>query len=253
MLPPIAELAAAPHWRVVDFISDLHLQAADMATFEAWRRYMAGLDADALFVLGDLFEAWVGDDAASEPGFDADCAEVLRATSRRLPVFFLHGNRDFLVGEALMRSTGVRLLSDPCVLVFADRRWLLSHGDALCVDDADYQAFRRKVRDAAWQSHFLAQPLAKRRDVARGLRGESEERAKTGVQYADVHPATAVAWLREARAETLIHGHTHQPREHDLGEGFRRIVLSDWDAQAQPPRLEVLRLTPGGVERVNCA
>ncbi|MBC5768255.1 UDP-2,3-diacylglucosamine diphosphatase [Ramlibacter albus] len=245
------ELHAPDAWRSLDFISDLHLQAAQPATFEAWRRFMVACDADALFILGDLFEAWVGDDAAGEPGFEDDCAEVLRATARRLPVFFLHGNRDFLVGAGLMQSTGVTLLDDPTVLVFADRRWLLSHGDALCVDDADYQAFRRKVRDAGWQSQFLSQALEQRRAIARGLRTESEERASSGVEYADVDTATAVQWLQAARAETLIHGHTHAPREHQLGGGFRRIVLSDWDASAQPPRLEVLRLSAGGAERVN--
>ena len=175
---------------------------------------------------------------------------MLRATARRLPVFFLHGNRDFLVGGALMQSTGVTLLNDPTVLVFEGQRWLLSHGDALCVADEDYQAFRRKVRDAAWQSQFLAQPLAHRRAIARGLRTESEERARSGVEYADVDAATAVQWLQEARAQTLIHGHTHAPREHDLGSSHRRVVLSDWDAAAQPPRMEVMRLSASGLERV---
>ena len=251
--PSVPELHAPTPWTCIEFISDLHLNAGDMPTFEAWRRYMAGARCDAVFILGDLFDAWVGDDAAAEPGFEADCAEVLRATARRLPVFFLHGNRDFLVGDALMRSTGATLLADPTVLVFEGRRWLLSHGDALCIGDADYQAFRRKVRDAAWQAQFLAQPLGRRREIARGLRGESQERAASGVEYADVDAAAAVSWLNAARAEALVHGHTHHPREHDLGHGFRRIVLSDWDASAAPPRLQVLRLAGGRFERLDCA
>jgi UDP-2,3-diacylglucosamine hydrolase len=244
-----AELHAPDTWRRIDFISDLHLQEGEPATFDAWRRFMAACDADALFILGDLFEAWVGDDAAAEPGFESDCAEVLRATARRLPVFFMQGNRDFLVGAALMRSTGLTLLQDPTVLVFAGQRWLLSHGDALCIADEDYQAFRRKVRDAAWQAQFLGQPLAQRRAIARGLRTESEERAKSGVEYADVDAPSAVQWLTDARARTLVHGHTHAPREHDLGGGFQRVVLSDWDARAQPPRMEVLHLSESGLER----
>jgi UDP-2,3-diacylglucosamine hydrolase len=214
---------------------------------------MSAAGCDALFILGDLFEAWVGDDAIGEPGFEAECAQVLRDTAARIPVFFMHGNRDFLVGEPLMRSTGVQLLEDPTVLVFASQRWLLSHGDALCVDDEDYQAFRRKVRDAQWQAQFLAQPLAQRRAIARGLREESEERARSGVAYADVDAATAIEWLRDAQAPTLVHGHTHKPREHALEGGFRRVVLSDWDAAAQPPRLEVLRLADGTMQRIALA
>jgi UDP-2,3-diacylglucosamine hydrolase len=134
--------------------------------------------------------------------------------------------------------------------VFAGRRWLLSHGDALCIADLDYQAFRRQVRDADWQSQFLAQPLPQRRTIARGLRDESAERARSGVEYADVDAVAAADWLRQADAGTLIHGHTHRPREHDLGAGLGRVVLSDWDARAQPPRLEILRLSAAGAERI---
>jgi len=237
-------------------ISDLHLAAALPRTLAAFEAFLARVPGRSprLIILGDLFEVWVGDDAAQEPGsFEAQCGAVLREAARRLPVFFLHGNRDFLVGDALMRSTGATLLADPTVLVFEGRRWLLSHGDALCIGDADYQAFRRKVRDAAWQAQFLAQPLGRRREIARGLRGESQERAASGVEYADVDAAAAVSWLNAARAEALVHGHTHHPREHDLGHGFRRIVLSDWDASAAPPRLQVLRLAGGRFERLDCA
>lgn len=215
---------------------------------------MAATPADALFILGDLFEAWVGDDAAHEPGFEAQCAGILRAAASRLPVFFLAGNRDFLVGERLAHETGVVLLADPTVFTFGATRWLLSHGDALCIADTDYMAFRAQVRAPAWQREFLALPLAKRRAIARGMRTESEDRKRTDREYADVDTDTALAWLRAADARTLVHGHTHLPAEHALDTDHRRIVLSDWDAQAAPQRLQALRIGIGGdVQRIGLA
>jgi UDP-2,3-diacylglucosamine hydrolase len=253
-VPAAQELRAAPGWRSVECISDLHLQAAEPSTFEAWRRYMGGTGADALFILGDLFEAWVGDDAAQAEGFERECAEVLRATAQRLPVFFLAGNRDFLVGTGLARQTGITLLEDPTVFSFGARRWLLSHGDALCIADTDYLAFRAQVRDPAWQQAFLAQPLARRQELARGMRAESEELKRSGRDYPDVDTATALDWLRAADAEVLVHGHTHKPGDHAMDATHRRIVLSDWDAAAAPPRLQALRLhADGRSERVALA
>jgi UDP-2,3-diacylglucosamine hydrolase len=207
-----------------------------------------------VFILGDLFEAWVGDDAAGEPGFEADCAAVLQAAARQRPVFFLAGNRDFLVGTGFAQSTGVALLSDPAVFTFGGQRWLLSHGDALCVDDTEYLAFRAQVRDAAWQAGFLAQPLARRRELARGMRTESENLKAPGRVYADVDTAMALAWLRAADAPVLVHGHTHKPGEHALDAQHRRIVLSDWDLEAQPPRAQALRIdVDGGTRRIDLA
>lgn len=238
----------------MECISDLHLQASLPATFAAWRRYMAATQADALFILGDLFEAWIGDDAIDEPGFDADCAQVLRETAARLPLFFLVGNRDFLAGQALARATGMTLLADPTVLAFGERRWLLSHGDALCLDDREYLAFREQVRSAAWQDAFLAQPLATRKAIARGMRQESQALKDGNRFYADVDAGAALAWLRAADAAVLVHGHTHRPGEHALDADHRRIVLSDWDADAAPPRLEALRITVAGeVRRIGLA
>lgn len=253
-MPAAQDLRAAPGWRSVDCISDLHLQAAEPSTFEAWRRYMGAVRADALFILGDLFEVWVGDDAAQVPGFEQDCAEVLRATAQRLPVFFLVGNRDFLVGPGLAQQTGITLLADPTVFSFGARRWLLSHGDALCLADTDYLAFRAQVRDPDWQRAFLAQPLAQRQQVARGMRAESEALKRSGRDYADVDAGAALAWLRAAGAEALVHGHTHKPADHALDATHGRIVLSDWDAAAVPPRLQALRLhADGHAERVPLA
>ena len=250
---PIAELAAAPSWRSVDCISDLHLQPAEPATFAAWRRFMQAGEADALVVLGDLFEAWPGDDAIDAEPFAADCAQVLREAAARRPVFFLHGNRDFLVGDALARATGMQLLADPTVLAFAGHRWLLTHGDAMCLGDTEYLAFRAQVRDAGWQQAFLARPLAERQAIAHSLRAQSQDRKRSGASYADVDTGAALAWLAAAQAGTLVHGHTHKPGEHVLGPGRRRIVLTDWDLGAQPPRAEALRLSATGAQRIRLA
>ena len=252
-LPRFAELAAPANWRTVDFISDLHLQVEEPATFEAWRRYMQATPADAVFILGDLFEVWVGDDVLALPGFEADCAAVLRATAQRTPVFFMHGNRDFLAGDGLMAAAGTTLLHDPTVLAFKGQRFLLTHGDALCLDDRDYMDFRAQVRTPQWQEQFLSQPLIQRQAMARGLRDASESRKRTGGDYADVDPAAAREWLTAADAAVMIHGHTHKPALHDLGGGLQRVVLSDWDAVAQPARLQVLRLDAGGLHRLALA
>jgi UDP-2,3-diacylglucosamine hydrolase len=212
---------------------------------------MQGTQADAVFILGDLFEAWVGDDAAAEPGFEAECAEVLRTTAAERAVFLMHGNRDFLVGAALRDRTGVVLLDDSTVLAFGAQRWLLTHGDALCLADTEYLAFREKVRNPDWQRNVLQLPLAQRRQMARGLRSESEQKQEGRGSYADVDTAAALQWLEAADATILLHGHTHRPGEHVLDDAHRRIVLSDWDADAQPPRLEMLRLTlEGAVQRI---
>jgi UDP-2,3-diacylglucosamine hydrolase len=249
-VPPFQELPAPPDWCTAEFISDLHLQASDAKTVDAWRAYMRQTQADAVFILGDLFEAWVGDDAAAEPGFEADCAAVIQATARGRPVFVMHGNRDFLLGAGLMESTGTTLLQDPTVLTFLGQRWLLTHGDALCLDDAAYLAFRAKVRTVGWQKDFLARPLSERRAIAQGLRNQSEERKSSGPPSADVDPGAAAAWLAAAKATVMIHGHTHRPADHALAEGMQRIVLSDWDAAAPRPRLQVLRIAAGGALRV---
>ncbi len=238
----------------MECISDLHLQPSQPATFEAWRRYLAASDADAVFILGDLFEAWVGDDALGAVGFEAECAAVLRAAAARRPLYFMVGNRDFLAGEGLARSTGLTLLADPTVLAFGAHRWLLSHGDALCLGDTAYQAFRQQVRGGAWQQDFLARPLAARRAIARGLRQESEALKQGDREYADVDREAALQWLRVAGAEVLVHGHTHRPADHALDATHRRIVLTDWDLAARPPRAEALRIgIDGSVRRLGLA
>lgn len=237
---------APGHWRTVDFISDLHLQASEPATFEAWRTYMQHASCDALFILGDLFEVWVGDDLLDDPteaAFPQTCVQTLHAATRRMPVYFMAGNRDFLVGEHLLAATGMQGVSDPCTLTLGSERWVLSHGDALCLGDTDYQAFRSQVRTPTWQAHFLAQPLSQRLAVARHIRQASEQRKGTHTPWVDADPRAATSLLQRHGAVRLVHGHTHRAADHALGEGGQRCVLSDWDASSTPPRLEVLRWT----------
>lgn len=237
------EIIAPSRWACVDFISDIHLQASDALTFQAWSNYLQHTVADAVFILGDLFEVWVGDDVLSgQADFERRCADVLRAASARVDLYILHGNRDFLMGPALMTACGGTLLDEPCVLSFANARWLLAHGDAQCLDDTDYMQFRRQVRSPDWQREFLSKPLTERIALARGIRAQSAARKQDDRVYADVDFEAANQLLNDAHAHYLIHGHTHRPAKHALDAGRERLVLSDWDCRAQPPRAEVLRL-----------
>lgn len=249
-----AELRLPREITAIDFISDLHLTVGDGLALEAFAAYLAGTPAHALFILGDFFEVWVGDDSAVPGSLGAHCAQLLRsAIDQDLAVFFMHGNRDFLLGGAFMAQCQAQLLPDPCVLVLGKYRYLLSHGDALCVADTAYQGFRSLVRSPAWQAEFLAKPLALRQAIAAELRAQSEARKITQIKqqqpFMDVDDVAARSWLTAVKANTLIHGHTHLPARHFLGTGanksLERIVLSDWDAHAKPPRREVLRLQRG--------
>lgn len=256
---PASILVAPPSWRRVDFIADLHLQPSDEATFRIWQDYLCRTRADALFILGDLFEVWVGDDivgsearstatdqADQTSAFAARCANVLKQSSQRLAIYFMHGNRDFLLGADYARSCGMALLADPSVLVFGNQRWLLSHGDQWCLADSSYMQFRNQVRSPQWRQAFLEQPLLERQAVARNMRRQSEARkhdlSTQGAMLADVDSGAACAALKQAHANTLIHGHTHRPADHAMGGSLRRLVLSDWDANVHPHRASVLRL-----------
>ncbi len=251
------ELLAPSHWKCVDIISDLHLQRAQAPTVAAWQRYLQTTCADAVLILGDLFEVWVGDDVLHDPSsFEAECAQALRAASQRLALYLMHGNRDFLLDAAFTQASGCTLLDDPSVLSFGAQRWLLTHGDALCLADAPYMEFRATVRSAAWQNDFLARPLQEREQIARGLRMQSETRKKEEKNWIDIDPDAARALLAQHRATHLIHGHTHHPATQWLSQTADRMVLSDWDLAAQPPRAEVLRLlldptgAAAGVQRI---
>lgn len=242
------EITAPAHWHCIEFISDLHLHPDEQLTFNGWRHYLQTTAADALFILGDLFEVWVGDDVTGEAdGFEALCASLLQQAASLRPIYLMHGNRDFLIGAQFSQQTQVQLMDDPTVLCLGSERFLLSHGDALCLGDTDYQAFRAEVRSPRWQQDFLARPLPERSRIARDLRNRSEARKQQPdlAGFHDLDLGAVRHWLGLAQARTLVHGHTHRPANQALGAGLSRIVLSDWDMAASPARAQVLQLTTG--------
>ena len=252
-LPTFWQVHAPDSWAAIDFVSDLHLAADMPRTVDAFSTYLRETDADAVFILGDLFEVWVGDDARHE-GFEAQCAELLGEAASRRALAFMPGNRDFLVGVDFLKACGVMALADPTVLIAFDERMLLSHGDALCLADEPYQRFRAEVRSTHWRDEFLARPLAARRKHARDIRAESERRKRelAAGRGVDIDFGAAVRWMHECGAPTLIHGHTHAPGSDLLAPGFSRHVLSDWDLDHPhhgKPHAEVLRWQRSGLSR----
>ncbi|HEY4956467.1 MAG TPA: UDP-2,3-diacylglucosamine diphosphatase [Caldimonas sp.] len=245
------ELSAPAHWRAIDLLSDLHLAENTPRVFEAWAGHMRHTSADAVFILGDLFEVWIGDDMA-ERGFEARCVEVLSEAAARTTVAFMPGNRDFLVGDAMLEKSGVLRLADPTVVSAFGERVVVSHGDALCIDDVAYQRYRSVVRRPALQRLFGALPFAARRAIGNAMRRRSGQRApRPSGGFIDVDAAEAMAALHRADAPTLVHGHTHAPASHDLDPGFVRHVLSDWELDGgSAPRAEILRWSARGFERI---
>lgn len=232
------------------FISDLHLDPERPEVTRLFGDFIDGeaRGADALYILGDLFEAWVGDDDPAEIG--AFVAARLRALSDAgVPVFFQHGNRDFLVGRDFARRAGATLLAESAVVILYGRPTLLMHGDSLCTDDLAYQAFRAQTRDPAWRAGFLAQPLAARLAFAAQARAASQQRQQALKHddrgqfetVTDVSPAAVHATLARYGIDTLIHGHTHRPAIHALdidGRRARRVVLGDWYTQGSVLRVD---------------
>ncbi len=231
------------------FISDLHLDAQRPQITQLFGEFIDGeaRGADALYVLGDLFEAWVGDDDPSETG--AFVAGKLRALSDSgVPVFFIRGNRDFLLGDDYARRAGMTILPDPAVIVLHGMPTLLMHGDLLCTDDVAYQTFRTQTRDPRWQAQFLSQPLDARLAFAQQARAASQahqggmKSAGTMETLTDVSPATVDDTFRSYGIDRIIHGHTHRPKAHRDG-GRERVVLGDWYEQGS-----VLRVHASGFE-----
>jgi UDP-2,3-diacylglucosamine hydrolase len=250
-LAPLAlhRFDAPAHWQVIECLSDVHLQPEAPRTFDAWRAQMLSGDADAIFILGDLFEAWVGDDAR-EGEFEHACVEVLREAGARRTVAIMHGNRDFMIGPLMLAHCGARALLDATVLYAFGRRTVLTHGDALCLEDVEYQKFRALVRNPAWQAEALKRPLAERREIARGMRDASTAHGaqRSAALWADVDAAAALQLLDAAGSDTLVHGHTHRPGRVVLSATAVRHVLSDWDFEGAEPRGNVVRLSAHGVQ-----
>ena len=216
------------------FISDLHLTAERPAANERFFRFLAETApaAEALYILGDFFEAWVGDDALADP-FHAQVAAALRhLVARGVRLHVMHGNRDFLLGEAFTHATGASLLPEQAVANLYGRPTLLLHGDVLCTDDLDYQQFRRLVRDPDWQASFLARPLPERLALARQLRERSEQvKGDKRPEIMDANPTAVQNAFRQHGVARMIHGHTHRPAHHRLTVDDRaceRWVLPDW-------------------------
>ncbi len=215
------------------FISDLHLDPERPAVTELFLGFLAtrARKADAVYILGDLFEAWIGDDDASP--LNLEVIHGIRAcTDAGTPVFVMHGNRDFLLGERFAMQSRCTLLADPERIDLYGIPTLLMHGDLLCTDDTEYLAFRKMVRDSGWQSELLAKPLAVRREMAAEMRrGSREKTAGKPESIMDVNPAAVLDAMTRHAVVQLIHGHTHRPGVHSLqiaGQPARRYVLGDW-------------------------
>jgi UDP-2,3-diacylglucosamine hydrolase len=230
------------------FISDLHLEADRPEIGEQFLDFLdeEAADAEALYILGDFFEYWVGDDDPDE--YYGSIKRSLRAfTDSGVPVYFMHGNRDFMIGEKFAEETGVTILPDPSPLELYGKSVLLSHGDALCTDDTEYQQMRAMTRNPDWQAMMLAKPLEERLAIAKQARAQSQARNKTlSESIMDVNPDAVRQTISEYGVEILLHGHTHRPGIHgvEVDDHFaKRVVLGDWYDQGS-----VVRWDEDGVE-----
>ena len=244
-------------------ISDLHLTPSMPLTAQRFFDFCEkdASQAEAVFILGDLFEYWVGDDAASHSPFQHEAKQALANLSSKVKTYYIHGNRDFLLGSDFLKKTGMTLLADPSLVEIAGNKYLLAHGDALCTADVGYQIFRNWVRKPWLQKLFLALPIAWRRSIANQLRMNSHANYARGVQASyqqnqiktDVTKEACAAILREHSGDQLIHGHTHRPLHHQESLGsqtWQRWVLSDWDLdhpEASTPRANALLINAQGV------
>lgn len=216
------------------FISDLHLEESrpdiSAALFDFLDRNHG--KADELYILGDLFEVWIGDDSATELSNSVAAALNTFAKAGTM-VYLMHGNRDFLLGDEYAANCGATLIHEPCNIDTAIGKVLLMHGDSLCTDDRDYQQFRQLVRSPAWQQEFLAKPLAERQAFADQARNQSKAAtADKASAIMDVNQQAVEQCMSLANIKTLIHGHTHRPAVHNLpAQESQRVVLGDWDSQ----------------------
>ncbi|AUO65438.1 MULTISPECIES: UDP-2,3-diacylglucosamine diphosphatase [Citrobacter] len=232
------------------FIADLHLCTEEPAITAGFLRFLAGeaRQADALYILGDLFEAWIGDDDPN-PLHREIAAAIKAVVDSGVSCFFIHGNRDFLIGKRFARESGMTLLPQEKVLNLYGRRVLILHGDTLCTDDAGYQAFRAKVHQRWLQTLFLALPLCIRKRVAARMRADSKaaNRSKS-LEIMDVNKHAVIAEMEKHHVQWLIHGHTHRPDVHPLtanGEPAFRVVLGAWHHEGS-----MVKVTPDDVELI---
>ncbi|MBI5783056.1 MAG: UDP-2,3-diacylglucosamine diphosphatase [Gammaproteobacteria bacterium] len=226
------------------FISDLHLcgvRPAITGLFLDFLKHRARA-ADALYILGDLFEYWIGDEAVEQKEFHAIVRGLRELTASGTPVFVMHGNRDFLMADGFEKATGCRLLADPSRIDLYDTPTLLMHGDSLCTNDTEYMTFRAKVRSPAWQKEFLGKSVAERDQIVRDFREISKNStASKKPEIMDVNQKAVEAVMREHGVQRLIHGHTHRPQEHVFtldGRPARRMVLGDWYEQGSVLRVD---------------
>ena len=211
------------------FISDLHLSDKHPELTQAFFKILEESKEACthFFILGDLFETWIGDDDALP--IYIEIKQALKAFTTNGPeTFFMHGNRDFLVGEAFAKETGITILPDPYTLQINNQKVILSHGDFLCTDDKDYIDFRNQVRNQDWQNNFLKKTLDERKQIAATLRADSKEAtSKKSNEITDVNNQSVEDFINEHQPDLFIHGHTHRPNIHDVGSS-KRIVLGDW-------------------------
>jgi UDP-2,3-diacylglucosamine hydrolase len=215
------------------FVSDLHLSPDTPNTLAAFFAFLQNqaVHATQLYVLGDLFEYWPGDDDVDSPFPQQVCQELKRVSDQGAKIFWLSGNRDFLVGSAFAAATGLTLLNEPHIVEIGDKKILLVHGDAQCTDDTAYMVFRTQVRNPEWQAAFLARPLSERKSIIAGMREDSRAAQKEkSMAIMDVNPAQIAALFKTYAVNLLIHGHTHRPDIHHTPEGVR-YVLPDWDCE----------------------
>lgn len=220
----------------VYFISDLHLEARRPDISRAFLHWLANdaHHANALYILGDLFEVWVGDDYCDD--FTSELIVGLRALADTgTDIFVMHGNRDFLLAEGFAKATGCTLLPDPSIIQLGQEKVLLMHGDSLCTLDKEYMAFRQQARNPQWISNLLSKPLNERLEVARQLRDASQSSNQhKSMEIMDVTPEEVIKVMQEHQVLHLIHGHTHRPAVHHLEineQAAIRRVLGDWDQQ----------------------
>lgn len=216
------------------FISDLHLDSSRPAVIRAFLQFLQqqAVAADALYILGDFFEVWIGDDDDAE--LNQTVATALRQlTSAGTPVYLMHGNRDFLIGQTFCRQSGCRLISDPGIVNLYGQSVLLMHGDSLCIDDKQYMQFRALSRSQPWQQQLLSHTVEERRQLARQMRAQSiQANSNKASDIMDVNQEEVLAVLRQYQVDLLIHGHTHRPAIHNVqasGINATRVVLGDWD------------------------